>query len=146
MCAYIFDVCRRCESEYLNGRRISCLFDVDSGLVPCDVLSCVGEIVQALLSDIAHNQTARNPGAMINVTLRHKGPDWILAVSENVNGHTPSSTANRRLALIRRLAQRIDADCSIQLRTHGSVTAVMFHVPMINAAGVEIAHRISPLH
>lgn len=146
MCSYIFDVCKRCQSEYLNGRRISCLFDVDSGLVPCDVLSRVGEIVEALISDIAHNQVARSPGAMINVTLRRKGPDWILAVSENVNGYARPGTANRRLAMIRALSQKIGAECSVQMRNQGSLTAVMFSVPLIDAAGVEITQGISPLH
>lgn len=146
MCAYIFGVCKRCQTEHLNWRRINCLFDVDSGLVPADVLSCVGEIVEALISDIAHNQVARSPGAMINITLRHKGPDWILAVSENVNGYTHPGTANRRLAIIRGLAQRIDGDCSVQMRSQGSLTAVMFQVPMIDTAGVEITQGTTPLH
>jgi hypothetical protein len=146
MCAYIFSVCKRAQAEHLNWRRISCMFDVDSGLVPGDVLSGVGEIVEVLLADIAHNQVARGPGAMINVTLRRKGADWILAVSENVNGYTKPGTANRRLAMIRALAQRIDADCSVQMRSHGSLTAVMFNVPMIDAAGVEITRGATPLH
>ena len=146
MCTYMFEVCKRCETQFLNGKRISCLFDVDSGLVPCDVLSCVGEIVETLLSDIAHNQVARGPGAMINVTLRRQGPDWILAVSENVNGYTRPGTANRRRAMIRALAQKIDAECTVQMRNQGSLTAVMFSVPVIDSAGVEITHGATPLH
>ena len=146
MCTYMFDVLKRCETQFLKGRKISCLFDVDSGLVPCDVLSCLGEIVEALLSDIAHNQVARRPGAMINVTVRRRGPDWILAVSENVNGYTRPGTPNRRLAMIRSLAQRLDADCSVQTRNHGSLTAVAFSVPVIDSTGVEITHGATPLH
>ncbi len=145
-CAYIFAICKRCQTEFLNWRRIGCLFDVDSGLIPADILSCLGELLESLLSDIAHSQIARTPGATVNVTMRHKGGDWILAVSENVNGFAKPGTSNRRLAIIRALAQRINADSSVQTKSHGSLTAVMFTVPVIDHAGVEITQRITPLH
>lgn len=138
VCRTLFKFCRDCNERYLEPRKIQCLFDVAGGWMAQSTLRAVCEMIETLMADIAVQTTARAAGGSVTITLRRQHGAWIFAAIER---QIPAErTAARRLALVRRVARKIDAACRIEETADGCITALIFDAGTVAHAGAPTLH------
>lgn len=128
VCATIMDVCHTCQIELLDPRGITCLVDVDGGMLTAAQCNALARIVRQLIGEICGEAPDDRRGGQITVALHHKGKCWVLAVADE-----GVRVFNRKIASVvapslQTIARSLNGTVRTRLTPQGSVTAVLFTV------------------
>jgi hypothetical protein len=126
ICAYLFQICKHYQTEYLDRQGITCRFDVADGSLPLWQCKILGHIVRTLMSAICAGRRAPRRNGTITVALRHRARVWILAIEDRgvrLPGH---ALVDRELGLRRSFAQSLNAVWRLRPTESGSLATLLF--------------------
>ncbi len=125
VCRYLFELCKRLESTFLDRRGITCLFDVNSGWLAGSRCRILGLVVAALVIDIASHARVRPQGGTITVSAFSRGKFWYCSVSDS-GVYAVRSEPSRPPDFVKRIAKKLGADLDHWATRDGAVTSFLF--------------------
>lgn len=124
VCPYLFDRCKEWQRQFMDGAGLTCLFDVDSGLLDESMCTTLAGLVHNRMRNLA--AAAQGPGGTVTLTLRHRGSLWALAISDQFVRHTGPRLGRTELETMRALSAQIEGAYVIQAIDDGSLVAILF--------------------
>jgi CheY-like chemotaxis protein len=126
ICSYLFQICKRCQTELLDARGITCRFDVTGGNLPVWQCEILGRAVQTVLSDICKDRPANGRNAAITVALRHRADVWILAIADSNVRIVDPVRDHRSAGLARSLVRPLNGVWRTRPTASGALTTLLF--------------------
>ncbi len=124
VCPYLFERCKEWQRQFMDGAGLTCLFDVDSGLLNEKVCETLAGLVHNRIRNLA--AISEGPGGTITLTLRHRGTLWALAIADQFVRHRGPRLDRQELETMRGLAAKIEGAYVIQAIDDGSLIAILF--------------------
>ncbi len=124
-CSYLFKLCKRLDSDFLQQRGIACEFDVSGGWLPGATCRTVGLMVAALVIDLAARARVRPKHGLITISLHRWGDIWACSVSDS-GIYAVRPHPSRPPEIVQRLARSLNARLRHQPTEDGGMTAFMF--------------------
>ena len=126
VCAHLLKICEHCQHDVLDVKGITCLFDVDSGILPAWKCTVLGRIVDTLVHEICAQSRPVPMGGRITVALHHRGGAWILAVKDEGVRAFERNAARSASNAVQGLTVALNGAYHVRPAGSGTVTAVAF--------------------
>jgi hypothetical protein len=126
--AYLMKVCERCETELLNPNGITCVTDLDSGMLAPWRCRILGGVVQAMMVGICNGAGTFNPNASIAVALHQYDDVWILSVAEHGFTSILRAEGASEFSLARSYSRPFNGEWRTRITGAGAVTTFRFSV------------------
>lgn len=126
VCSCLFQICKRCQTELLDARGITCQFDVTGGNLPLWQCEILRRVVQTALSDICKDRPAKAPNASITVALRHRADVWILAIADSGVRVVDPIHDQQNAGLVRSLVRPLNGVWRTRPTASGALTTLLF--------------------